>query len=260
MTKVQPFSPGEVTESVAHSWYIYDEGDTKARHPFEGQTRPAYTGPKPPYQFLDTDKKYSWLKAPRYQGRPMEVGPLARVLVAYASGREEFVGAVSAVLAALKAPAAALFSTLGRTAARAVETLVMSGQIKLWVEELAQNLGRGKTAIHNGEKWDPSTWPRTARGFGYHEAPRGALGHWVEIEGGLIKNYQCVVPSTWNASPRDEAGLPGPYEAALVDTPVADPDQPVEILRTIHSFDPCLACAVHVTDARGRSYAQVGPR
>ncbi len=260
LTRVHPFNPEEVTESVAHSWYTYEGGDDKPLNPAEGQTHPAYTGPQPPFEYLETDKKYSWLKAPRYQGQPMEVGPLARVLVAYASGRKEFVDPVNSVLAALKAPAEYLFSTLGRTAARAIETLVMAGQIRLWVEELARNVGMGKTIVVNAAKWDPSTWPRSARGFGYHEAPRGALGHWIEIEGGLIKNYQCVVPSTWNASPRDGAGKPGPYEAALVGTPVVDPDQPVEILRTIHSFDPCLACAVHVTDARGAAFDRVEER
>jgi hydrogenase large subunit len=257
LSTVHPFSPSEVTESVSHSWYTYAEGDNVAKHPFEGETTPVYAGPKPPYQFLDTDKKYSWLKAPRYQGQPMEVGPLARVLVAYASGRQEFVDTVNFVLKTLKAPAEFLFSTLGRTAARAIETKVMAGRLKLWVEQLADNLGKGKLEIHNGEKWDPETWPRSARGFGYHEAPRGALGHWVEIEDRVIKNYQCVVPSTWNASPRDASGRPGPYEAALVDTPLALPDQPIEILRTIHSFDPCLACAVHLTDARGRAFTEV---
>jgi hydrogenase large subunit len=257
LSTVHPFSPSEVTESVSHSWYTYAEGDNVAKHPFEGETTPAYAGPKPPYQFLDTDKKYSWLKAPRYQGQPMEVGPLARVLVAYASGRQEFVDTVNFVLKTLNAPAEFLFSTLGRTAARAIETKVMAGRLKLWVEQLADNLGKGKLQIHNGEKWEPETWPRSARGFGYHEAPRGALGHWVEIEDRVIKNYQCVVPSTWNASPRDAGGKPGPYEAALVDTPLALPDEPIEILRTIHSFDPCLACAVHLTDARGRSFCEV---
>jgi hydrogenase large subunit len=257
LSTVHPFSPSEVTESVSHSWYTYAEGDNVAKHPFEGETTPAYAGPKPPYQFLDTDKKYSWLKAPRYQGQPMEVGPLARVLVAYASGRQEFVDTVNFVLKTLNAPAEFLFSTLGRTAARAIETKVMAGRLKLWVEQLADNLGKGKLQIHNGEKWEPETWPRSARGFGYHEAPRGALGHWVEIEDRVIKNYQCVVPSTWNASPRDAGGKPGPYEAALVDTPLALPDEPIEILRTIHSFDPCLACAVHLTDARGRSFREV---
>jgi hydrogenase large subunit len=258
LTQVHPFSPDEVTEYVTHSWYTYPEGDGAAKHPFDGVTDPRFTGPKPPYQYLETDKKYSWLKAPRYQDRPMEVGPLARMLVAYAAGHKEVVETVNFVLNALKAPAAYLFSTLGRTAARAIETKVMAAQIKKWVEELAGNMGRGNLSIANTGMWDPASWPKNARGFGYHEAPRGALGHWVEIEDKVIKNYQCVVPSTWNASPRDAKGNPGPYESALLETPVALPDQPGEILRPIHSFDPCLACAVHVVDGRGRRFAAAG--
>ncbi len=257
LSKVHEVDFSKVTEYVTHSWYTYDEGNDAAKHPSQGQTQPAYSGPQPPYEFLDTNAKYSWLKSPRYEDMPMEVGPLARVLVAYASGRQEFVGPVNAVLEKLKAPPAYLFSTLGRTAARAIETLVLASQIKAWVDQLAAKLGGGDTRIHNGEKWDPSTWPKSAMGFGYHEAPRGALGHWIEIEDRKIKNYQFVVPSTWNASPRDGHGRPGPYEAALVDTPVADAEQPVEILRTIHSFDPCLACAVHLTDLRGRSVGKL---
>jgi len=256
LSTVRPLDPAKITEYVTHSWYTYDEGDGAARHPSQGQTNPAYTGPRPPYDHLDTDAKYSWLKSPRYDDRPMEVGPLARVLVAYASGRAEIVELVNSVLAKLKAPPEALFSTLGRTAARAVETLVLARRIKAWVEELAAKLGGGDTRIHNGDLWDPGNWPRSARGFGYHEAPRGALGHWIEIEDRRTKNYQFVVPSTWNGSPRDAHGRPGPYEAALVGTPVADPDQPVEILRTVHSFDPCLACAVHLTDLRGSTLAR----
>ena len=257
LSKVHELDPAKVTEYVTHSWYTYDEGNGAARHPSQGQTNPSYTGPKPPYEFLDTDAKYSWLKSPRYDDKPMEVGPLARVLIAYASGRQEFVGPVNAVLEKLKAPPEYLFSTLGRTAARAIETLVLASQIKAWVEQLAAKLGAGDTRIHNGDAWDPGTWPKSARGFGYHEAPRGALGHWIEIEDRRIKNYQFVVPSTWNGSPRDANGRPGPYEAALVGTPVADSDQPVEILRTVHSFDPCLACAVHLTDLRGGTLARL---
>ena len=128
----------------------------------------------------------------------------------------------------------------------------MARRVPAWIDELDHNLNSGNLAVHNGEKWDPSTWPKTARGWGLHEAPRGALGHWVEIENKAVKNYQCVVPSTWNAGPRDAKGQRGAYEAALLKTPVADAERPLELLRTIHSFDPCLACAVHVTEAGGR--------
>ena len=185
----------------------------------------------------------------------MEVGPLARMLVAYASGHQEVKDLVNAALAKLNAPATALFSTLGRVAARALETQLLTRHVMAWIDELGRNLERGQVRVHNGEKWDPSTWPATAQGFGFHEAPRGSLGHWVQIEDKAIKNYQCVVPSTWNAGPRDGKGQRGAYEAALLKTPIADPERPLEILRTVHSFDPCLACAVHVVDARGHRLA-----
>ena len=253
LSKVHPFDPANVTEYVTHSWYEYEGGDDKSRHPSVGETRPKFTGPAPPYEQLAVEGKYSWLKAPRYNDQPMEVGPLARTLVAYASGNKEVQGLVNGVLAKLNAPPAALFSTLGRVAARAIETAYMANHLVSWVDDLGANLAHGNLKIHNGEKWDPSTWPKSARGFGHHEAPRGALGHWVEIEDRKIKNYQAVVPSTWNAGPRDGNGHRGAYEASLLNTPVYDPDRPVELLRTIHSFDPCLACAVHVVDARGPS-------
>jgi len=256
LSKVHPMDPANVTEYVTHSWYDYPNGDGGALHPAQGETRPHYTGPTPPFEHLDVDKKYSWLKAPRYQDKAMEVGPLARMLVAYASGHKDVQAAVNGVLAKLNAPPTALFSTLGRIAARAIETKIMAAQLKVWVVELQRHLGSGDTRIHAGEKWDPDTWPKTAQGFGFHEAPRGALGHWVEIEDKKIKNYQCVVPSTWNAGPRDAHGQRGAYEAALLNTPLADPERPLEILRTVHSFDPCLACAVHVVDLEGRVLAK----
>ncbi len=255
LSKVHPVDPANVTEYVTHSWYDYSGGDQTAKHPFDGETNPKYSGPKPPYEFLDVERKYSWLKAPRYQDQSMEVGPLARMLVAYASGQKDVKALVDATLAKLKAPPTALFSTLGRLAARALETQLLANRLVGWIEELGNNLASGNVRIHNGEKWDPKSWPKNARGFGFFEAPRGSLGHWVEIEDQAIKNYQAVVPSTWNAGPRDARGQRGAYEAALLKTPVADPDRPLEILRTIHSFDPCLACAVHVVDARGRVYA-----
>ncbi|MGH9680197.1 MAG: nickel-dependent hydrogenase large subunit, partial [Candidatus Acidiferrales bacterium] len=214
------------------------------------------SGPKPPFEFLDIEKKYSWLKAPRYEDRVMEVGPLSRMLVAYVSGNQEVKTMVDGVLAKFKASPAALFSTLGRIAARALETQLLSNHIVSWIEELRANMHSGDLRIHNGEKWDPKTWPNSARGYGLFEAPRGSLGHWVEIENELVKNYQCVVPTTWNAGPRDAKGQRGPYETALLNTPIADPERPLEILRTVHSFDPCLACAVHVVDARGRTQSR----
>jgi hydrogenase large subunit len=254
LSKVYPVDPANVTEYVTHSWYQYDGGDQNAKHPYLGETSPKYSGPKPPFEHLEVDGKYSWLKAPRYQDHAMEVGPLSRMLVAYASGHPEVKAAVDGVLAKLNAPATALFSTLGRIAARAIEAHVMAGQVSKWVAELGDKLGHGDLRVHNGEKWDPDTWPKEAQGFGFHEAPRGSLGHWVHIEDKKITNYQCVVPTTWNAGPRDAKGQRGAYEASLLKTPIADPERPLEILRTIHSFDPCLACAVHVVDGQGRRY------
>ncbi len=256
LANVMEMDEKKITEDVTRSWYTYDDGSA-AKHPYEGETNPKYTGPKPPYKMLDTDDKYSWVKSPRYNGEPMEVGPLARVLVAYASGNKDAQGAVNFVLGKLGAPASALFSTLGRTAARGIDCLMLAQKTELWLQQLTDNMGRGILEVHNGEKWDPSTWPKEAQGFGYHEAPRGALGHWIRIENGAIKNYQAVVPSTWNAGPRDASGKLGPYESALIGTPVADEKQPLEILRTIHSFDPCLACAVHVLDGRGNEIIKV---
>ena len=246
-----------ITEYVTNSWYSYSGGDDQGMHPYDGETTPNYTGPKPPYDFLDTDGKYSWVKSPRYQDQPMEVGPLARVLVAYASGNEDARAIVGHVLGTLGVGPEALFSTLGRTAARGVDCLMLARKSELWLNQLADNMGRGILEVHNAEKWDPASWPKEAQGFGYHEAPRGALGHWIRIENGAIANYQAVVPSTWNAGPRDPSGQLGPYEAALIGTPIANEEQPLEILRTIHSFDPCLACAVHVLDARGNEIIRV---
>jgi hydrogenase large subunit len=257
LSRVAGFDPSKVTEYVTHSWYDYPGGDAEGRHPFEGETRPHYTGPEPPYERLHTDGKYSWLKAPRYDGEPMEVGPLARMLIAYGSGHERVQQLVGEVLTQLGAGPEALFSTLGRIAARAIETRVLAEKMESWVDALADNMARGDLRIADNAHWDPSTWPADATGAGFHEAPRGALGHWVHVRDGEIANYQCVVPSTWNAGPRDAAGRRGPYEEALIGTPVADPEQPLEILRTIHSFDPCMACGVHVVDAKGRERARV---
>ncbi len=257
LSTVHPFDHRKVTEYVTHSWFSYGDGDEVAKHPWDGETKAHYTGPKPPYEFLEVEGKYSWLKAPRYDDKAMEVGPLARVLVAYALGQPRIKQLVDHVLQTLGVGPEALFSTLGRTAARGIETLFLAEQLEPWLNELAANMADGNLATHNGEKWDPSTWPKEAKGWGSHEAPRGALGHWVHIVDRKVANYQCVVPSTWNGSPRDARGQPGPYEAALVGTPIADPTQPVEILRTIHSFDPCMACAVHVVDARGHEVTRV---
>jgi [NiFe] hydrogenase large subunit/hydrogenase large subunit len=257
LSKVEPFDQAKVTEYVSHSWYDYQNGNDAALHPFQGETRPNYTGPAPPYERLDTDNKYSWLKSPRYDGEPMEVGPLARMLVAYVSGHARVKELVGGALKQLGVGSEALFSTLGRVAARGIETQLIAEKMEEWVDTLAANMGSGDLRIHDNSKWDPSSWPAEAAGGGFHEAPRGALGHWVQIRDGVIANYQCVVPSTWNAGPRDAKGRRGPYEEALLATPVADPERPIEILRTVHSFDPCMACGVHVVDTRRHEIVHV---
>ncbi|MBW4056562.1 MAG: nickel-dependent hydrogenase large subunit [Proteobacteria bacterium] len=257
LSKVIPVDQGKIAEYVDHSWFENSAGTGKGLHPYDGETDVLYTGPKPPYENLDIDAKYSFVKSPRYEEKAMEVGPLARILVAYASGHKETKAAVDMVLGKLGVGAPALFSTLGRTAARGVDCLLIVQQTPKWLDELIGNISKGDYRIHNNESWDPASWPDEAKGYGFHEAPRGALGHWIKIKNKTILNYQAVVPSTWNASPRDAKGQRGPYEAALVGTPVADPNKPLEILRTIHSFDPCLACAVHVMDVDGNEVVTV---
>ena len=257
LAKVEPVDHKKVTEDAAHAWYKYSGGDEKALHPWDGETTPNYTGPKPPYEFLDTDKKYSWVKGIRYDGLSTEVGPLSRMLVAYASGHQRIKEVVNMVLGKLGVGPAALFSTLGRTAARGIETLVTAEMLPVWIDELTAKIKSGDLRIHNGEKWDPSTWPKEAKGYGFHEAPRGALAHWIVIKDGKVDNYQCVVPGGWNSSPRDAKGNPGPYEAALIGTPLKDPNKPLEILRTIHSFDPCMACAIHLVDPENNALIKV---
>ncbi len=258
LNEVLPYDHEKVKEYITHSWYEYDGGDAAGLHPYEGETRAKYTGPQPPWTFLQDEAKYTWMKAPRYDEKPMEVGPLARMLVAYASGHEEARGLVGEVLGRLRVGPAALFSTLGRTAARGIETVMLARRMQKWYDDFVARIKGGDTTTFTRDKWEPGSWPATAQGYGYLDAPRGALGHWVQIENGKISRYQCVVPSTWNCSPRDAQGQMGPYEAALVDNhPLVDPERPIEILRTIHSFDPCMACGVHVLDATGAVVTEV---
>lgn len=247
----------EIQEFITKSWYEYEGGDKVGLHPWKGETKLKYTGPQPPYEHLNTDEKYSFLKTPRWKGHAMEVGPLARVLVGYAKGIPEFKEVVDAALKHLDVPAAALFSTLGRTAARGLEAQLVANWAQEFYDQLIQNIKLGDTRMANTEKFQPETWPARAQGVGHAEAPRGALGHWIVIEDQKIANYQLVVPTTWNASPRDPQGQMSAYEAALMDTPIADPAQPVEILRTVHSFDPCMACAVHLYDEEGKHLSRV---
>jgi Ni,Fe-hydrogenase I large subunit len=222
----------EVKEYVDHSWYTAECGN---RSPMEGKTEPKFT--------KMGDTKYTWLKAPRIKDHPMEVGALSRVLVAYVSGNAKVKSMVDGTLSALGQAGhpEVLLSVLGRIAARVLETkLVIDGMLD-WTGELLANLKAGKT-----QTYALNEVPEKGQGMGLWEAPRGALAHYNVIEGKKLKNYQCVVPTTWNASPRDHKGVRGPIEEALVGTPVLDPDKPLEVLRVVHSFDPCIACAVHI--------------
>jgi hydrogenase large subunit len=243
-----PYFRDNVAESIAHSWY---DGDWQ-RHPWEEDTVPAYAD-------LDHQGKYSWVKSPRFDGKPMQVGPLSQVLVGFATNHEPtqrwatWMLQTAGKIAGAKLSPAVLHSTLGRHAARAIRCAVLAElALKHW-ELLVNNIASGDTDI-----FTPWEYPAgEQQGFGFHEAPRGVLSHWAVIDNGKIKNYQCVVPSTWNAGPRDGNDQMGPYEASLVGNPVADPERPLEVLRTVHSFDPCLACAIHTLDAEGREVSRV---
>lgn len=247
----------EVQEFVTNSWYEYKDGKDKGLHPWKGESKINYNGPQPPFENLDTTKEYSFVKTPRWNGHAMEVGPLARVLVGYARGREDYKEVVNKALTDLGVPVTALFSTLGRTAARGLESVLVAQWGLEFFDQLIANIKAGDTRMANMEKFDHSTWPAKAMGVGHSEAPRGALAHWINIEDAKIANYQLVVPTTWNASPRDGKGQLSAYESALIDTPVADEKQPLEIIRTIHSFDPCMACSVHIYDEHGDTISRV---
>jgi hydrogenase large subunit len=251
----------EIQEYISHSWYKYKDGKDAGLHPYKGETEFDYTGPQPPYDLLDVEQSYSWLKSPRWNGKPVEVGPLARVLMLYANGHAMTQELVNKTLTDLSLEKRHLFSTLGRTAARTLETKIIASTMQTWFNNLVANIKAGDTKTFNETLWEPSSWPRHAQGVGYMEAPRGGLAHWIVIDDGKISNYQAVVPSTWNAGPRDANNQAGPYEAALQDNhPLHDPEQPIEILRTIHSFDPCIACAVHVSDPDGEEVVKVKVR
>jgi hydrogenase large subunit len=237
-----------VKESIKHSWY---DGDW-TRSPFEETTQPKYT------KFEDNGK-YSWVKSPTFNDKPAQVGPLANVLCMYVAGHAptkkyaELALATVSTLAGAKVGPEALHSTIGRHAARAIRCAVLYEELNKQWTALMENIAQG----------DVNTFTKFSfpageiRGFGFHEAPRGTLSHWTVIDNGKIKNYQCVVPSTWNACPRNQADALGPYEASLVGNPIADPEKPLEAIRTIHSFDPCLACAIHLVDPKGKSIVQV---
>jgi len=257
--------PAQVQEFVDHSWYRYPD-ENEGLHPWVGITDPNFKlgpntkGTKTDIQQLDEDAKYSWIKAPRWRGHAMEVGPLSRFTIGYAKGVAEFKDPVDKVLTDLGLPFAALFSTLGRTAARGLEASWAAHKLRYFHDKLMANLKSGDLSTANIQKWEPSSWPTESKGVGFAEAPRGALGHWVHIKDERIESYQAVVPTTWNGSPRDPAGNIGAFEASLLNTPMADPEQPVEILRTLHSFDPCLACSTHIMGPSGEELTQVQVR
>jgi [NiFe] hydrogenase large subunit len=240
--KLVGLDPSKITEDVTHAWY---EGD-KPLHPSVGETKPlsgeALKGAVP-----EVDKKYSWMKAPRYDGQVMEVGPLAQCLVSYVGGNKEIKDTTDFALKTLGVGPEALFSTLGRLAARGIKCKVNAERSLKWVDDLIANLKKGDTKTFTPYKLDESV---NGMGMGLNDVARGSLGHWINIEKGKIKNYQQVVPSTWNLGPADGKNQKGPIENALIGTPIADPKKPLEVLRTVHSFDPCIACAVHVIDPK----------
>lgn len=231
LAHVQDFDPTKISEHIRHSWY---DGD-KADNPYDEKTEPKLT-------HMGDKDRYSWLKAPRYDEHSTETGPLACVLVNYAKGNPDIKPLVDMVLQKLSVGPEALFSTLGRTAARGIETLAIANKMASMLEEFKDNIRSDKQIVEDLEV------PQESRGVGFVEAPRGGLSHWIRIEKGRVGNFQLVVPTTWNLGPRDANNVLGPCEEALMGTPIADPKRPVEILRTVHAFDPCIACAVHVID------------
>ena len=253
ISKVHELDPNKIAEDVTHSWY---KGTGAPEHPYDGTTIPEYTGLEKKsdgYAYLKTDEKYSWIKSPLYNGKKVEVGPLARMVVGYVKGDARIKKYVDNFLKRSGLPITVLFSTVGRTAARAIETELMTDVMLEWVDELAANAASGD--LSTWTEFDFDKVAADTKGMGLAEAPRGSLGHWVKIKDGKVINYQAVVPSTWNAGPRGPNGEVGAYEAAVIGTKVADPEQPLEIIRTVHSFDPCIACAVHVVDTKGKELA-----
>ena len=260
LSKVHPIDlskTNEIQEFVNKSWYNYKGGKEKGLHPWEGETDINYTGPKPPFEHLDVNKEYSFVKTPRWQGKPMEVGPLSRMLIGYVNGIPEYKEVVDYALKTLDVPVTALLSTLGRTAARGLESKLLADWSLEFYDKLIDNIKKGDTRMASTEKLKPEDWPKESKGVGYMEAPRGGLAHWIVIKDKKTANYQMVVPTTWNAGPRDPDGNMSAYESALIGTPIADEKNPVELLRTIHSFDPCLACAVHLYDEKGKHISQI---
>ncbi|VVC82676.1 nickel-dependent hydrogenase large subunit [Sideroxydans sp. CL21] len=282
---IDPRDPEQVQEFVNHSWYKYPD-ESKGLHPWDGVTEANYQlgentkGTRTAIKELDENAKYSWIKSPRWRGHAVEVGPLARYTLGYAHAlkgnkycqrvKQQVDDAAQAINSAIPKALGMpethyslkqlLPTTIGRTLARALESQYASEMMLDDFNQLIGNLKSGDSSTANIEKWDPSTWPKEAKGVGTVAAPRGMLGHWIRIKDGKIENYQCVVPTTWNGSPRDPKGQIGAFEASLMNTPMANADQPLEILRTLHSFDPCLACSTHVMSPDGQELSKVTVR
>jgi Ni,Fe-hydrogenase I large subunit len=243
LMQVDPVIFEGIAENTAHSWY--DDDPAAARNPVDGVTKPAYSGPAMPYEKLSDSDRYSWLKAPRYSTQPAEVGPLARILIARVQGSHEVASVIDRVVSSLDVGPDALFGTWGRLVARAIEAQALASRLQTWVEQLRGNIAVGDLAIADLSRWDGSTWERESSGWSLGEGPAGAVAHWVSIRDGRIQRYQIVDGTTWNASPRCVSGRRGPIEQALIGTPVVDAARPLELLRTVHSFDPCPTCGVH---------------
>jgi len=260
ISKVHEIDEAKITEEATHSWYKNDA----ALHPYDGETEPNYTGFKDMEtlnakgelentKVVDTAGKYSWIKAPRYDSLPMQVGPLSNIVINYAKGNKFVVPVVDKFLSDTGLPLGAVLSTLGRTACRMIECKVIADNGLLAFNNLVANIKSGDTETYAKSTIDPN---KEYKGRYIGHVPRGVLSHWCRIKNGVIENWQAIVPSTWNASPKDAKGQMGSYEACLVGLKIADLKQPLEIIRKIHSYDPCIACAVHVMDTKGNNISE----
>ncbi|WP_297345926.1 nickel-dependent hydrogenase large subunit [uncultured Mobiluncus sp.] len=255
ISKVLPFDPHKIEEFVSSAWYEYSVGDDKGLTPDKGETTVKYTGPEPPFEWLSDNEKYTWSKAPRYDGKPMQVGPVARMMLAYAQGYEPVKKLVDGAIETLGITPAQINSTMGRTFARAAEATVSAQLLLEDYNALVDNIKEGRIDVFDASKWEPSSWPAQCEGYAFVEVARGDLSHWVSIKDGKVERYQAVVPTTWLAGGRDANGVTGPYEESLMGTgthPLVDPKAPLEPMRTIHSYDPCMSCGVHILDPDGK--------
>ncbi|EFU80578.1 nickel-dependent hydrogenase large subunit [Mobiluncus curtisii] len=254
IAKIHPFDPHKIEEYISSAWYEYSVGDDKPLTPDKGETTVKYTGPQPPFEWLGDNDKYTWSKAPRYDGKPMQVGPIARMILAYAQGYEPVKQILDQAMATLGITPAQLNSTMGRTFARAAEATVSAQLMLDDYNQLVDNIKGGQIDVFDASKWEPSSWPAECQGYGFVEVSRGNLSHWVSIKNSKVERYQAVVPTTWLAGGRDANGVTGPYEESLMGTgthPLLNPKEPLEPMRTIHSYDPCMSCGVHILDPDG---------